>query len=645
MYVSLGFGTYEYNTTKRYRCVDLEQGVTVINELPHYVSDVVMYMFNGDLITDLGNLYEFGDIGSLDLTSAIRLRYLRVGNHANKNTYTNTRLTELSLLTCNALEYIDLTNCKGFGTQTGQNGIFTLNLANQTALREFYADGATMTNITFPETETLHTIHLGDKLRRLRLVNLPGLTDFRMSGGNNLESVVISNTPTANTYSIVYESWATGTGQLTEVNIDGLDWKNCNVDFIDYLANIGAKLKGTIQIAASEIVTFEMKKRWITLWGNIDNSDNELHIIHGYVNIAQVLVTGETDLSELGDYQMDIIASPLNGNNISKIEWELSSNNYATIDKNTGVITVHSTAAAGLQPNGTVTAKLTRVSGSIIEASMTVNFYKAKAKRGDYLFNDGSYSSYKNNNKTVIGIVTDVDETGYHGTACNLNLQLGYPLTEIEVSLNNVGIGLSYGNTWDGIVIDDKTVPVSEFITKYFDTYGNIITTSGAIAMDCYEYTDKYIEGAKKRVQAKGKTYPRTKEELLEYINLYPDAYGDCAPVALMADFYEPKINENHILADQFKAGNWKLIDARNIMYMLYLVAINHECYNNNTLLVPIDVNIFIVAPPSMYSYNFTRFWHVRNETNDKLIVIYHQGTGNVNQNDRKLATYYMVKF
>jgi hypothetical protein len=74
MYVSLGFGAYDYKTTKRYRCLDLEKGVTVKNEFTTNVNDVVMYLFNGDMITDIGNLYEFGNIGSLDLTNAKRLR-------------------------------------------------------------------------------------------------------------------------------------------------------------------------------------------------------------------------------------------------------------------------------------------------------------------------------------------------------------------------------------------------------------------------------------------------------------------------------------------------------------------------------------------------------------------------------------------
>ena len=97
------------------------------------------------------------------------------------------------LTACDALEYLDLTSCQGFGTGTGQNGIYTLDLSKQTLLQEFYCKGATMSGITFPETPSLHTIHFGGGLSRLRLVNLTGLTDFQMESGEKITSVIMRN--------------------------------------------------------------------------------------------------------------------------------------------------------------------------------------------------------------------------------------------------------------------------------------------------------------------------------------------------------------------------------------------------------------------------------------------------------------------
>ena len=50
-----------------------------------------------------------------------------------------------------------------------------------------------MSGITFPETPSLHTIHIGGGLSRLRLVNLSGLTDFQMESGEKIQSVIMRN--------------------------------------------------------------------------------------------------------------------------------------------------------------------------------------------------------------------------------------------------------------------------------------------------------------------------------------------------------------------------------------------------------------------------------------------------------------------
>ena len=48
LYVCLGFGTYDYKTTKRYRCLNPEEGVLVKNEYTQNVTDNVCYLFNGN---------------------------------------------------------------------------------------------------------------------------------------------------------------------------------------------------------------------------------------------------------------------------------------------------------------------------------------------------------------------------------------------------------------------------------------------------------------------------------------------------------------------------------------------------------------------------------------------------------------------
>lgn len=420
MYVSLGFGAYDYKTTKRYRCLDLENGVTVKNELTTNVNDVVMYLFNGDMITDIGNLYEFGNIGSLDLTNAKRLRWLRVGNKDKQENYINTKLTALVLTSCDALEYLDLTSCQGFGTGTGQNGIYTLDLSKQTLLQEFYCKGATMSGITFPETPSLHTIHIGGGLSRLRLVNLSGLIDFQMEDGEKIQSVIMRNcgeVAKTQSYAIISNILANENNVLNDIEIHGIDWLDASSEIVEVLCDKKARLKGKINIVGQNQMTFTLKKKLISMYGDIDSMDNDLYVTYEVREIKEIIVPAKQYFSEVGQYQLTYDVDSPYANNYKSIKWTLAPNLYATIDENTGILSVTRIGSEvdNTGPNANITITITTNDGSTISAISNLNFWFRDAKLGDIVYHDGTYSSandYESNiqsGKTPIGICFFID--------------------------------------------------------------------------------------------------------------------------------------------------------------------------------------------------------------------------------------------
>ena len=415
MYVSLGFGAYDYKTTKRYRCLDLENGVTVKNEFTTNVNDVVMYLFNGDMITDIGNLYEFGNIGSLDLTNAKRLRWLRVGNKDKQSQYINTKLTALVLTACDALEYLDLTSCQGFGTGTGQNGIYTLDLSKQTLLQEFYCKGATMSGITFPETPSLHTIHIGGGLSRLRLVNLSGLQDFQMESGDKITSVILRNcgdVAKTQSYDILVNILSNENNVLSDVEIDDIDWKDASAEIVEMLCDKKAKLKGKINIVGANKVTFELKKKLKAQYGDIDNEANGLYVSYVQRPIVEVTMLPKQYFTEVGEYQLSFEIDSPYANNYSRIEWSLASNLYATINQETGVVTVNRMGEEvdGTGPNADATVTIYLMDGTSVSASSNLNFWIREVRVGDIVYHDGTVASPNDHavmlaaNKTAIGI-------------------------------------------------------------------------------------------------------------------------------------------------------------------------------------------------------------------------------------------------
>ena len=422
MYVSLGFGAYDYKTTKRYRCLDLENGVTVKNEFTTNVNDVVMYLFNGDMITDIGNLYEFGNIGSLDLTNAKRLRWLRVGNKDRRNStqYVNTKLTSLVLTNCDALEYLDLTGCEGFGTGTGQNGIYTLDLSKQTLLQELYCKGATMSGITFPETPSLHTIHIGGGLSRLRLVNLSGLQDFQIESGEKITNIIMRNcgeVAKTQSYSIITSILANENNVLSDVEIDGIDWTDASAEIVELLCDKKAKLKGRINIIGANQVTYELKKKLKEQYGDIDNENNSLYISYEVRNIKSVTMIPKQYFAEVGDYQLTFEIDSPYANSYSHVEWSVIPNLYCIIDSTTGILSVTRIGEEvdNTGPNVNVTVTVHMMNGSSLSATSNLNFWKRECKIGDIVYHDGSFASAKDHesmlaaNKIAIGICFYID--------------------------------------------------------------------------------------------------------------------------------------------------------------------------------------------------------------------------------------------
>lgn len=434
LYVCLGFGTYDYKTTKRYRCLNPSEGVLVKNEYTQNVTDNVCYLFNGDLITDMGNLYEFGDIGSLDLTVAKRLRYLRVGNNKNKVLYSNSQLTDIVLTNCESLEYIDFTNCTGFGTGSGQNGIFTLQLQNQSLLQEFYASGASMTGIIFPETPSLRIIELGDNLTSLDIQNLIGLESFSLDGGSKIQTLKMSNSgkiSSEQSYNILVQIFS-GENVLKNVDIRGINWTNASGEIIEKLCDLKANLTGKINMLYVGQMTYALKSKLVKQYGNIDDPNNPLYITYKAEAIDSLKLQDKIYYSSTGEYDIEFSVSNSKGNNfiVNSIQYTLEDNLYSTIDSKTGKLTVNKIGEEnedGTGPHAKLTITMRAYSvdanGNLdintsyeITAESELNFWNKTLKIGDIIYADGfvssakDYQMYVSQGKFPIGVCFYIDE-------------------------------------------------------------------------------------------------------------------------------------------------------------------------------------------------------------------------------------------
>ena len=608
MYVSLGFGAYDYKTTKRYRCLDLENGVTVKNEFVTNVNDVVMYLFNGDMITDIGNLYEFGNIGSLDLTNAKRLRTLRVGSKDNKSKYVNTKLTSLVLSSCDAMEYLDLTSCQGFGQGTGQNGIYTLDLSSLTLLQELYCSNSSMSGITFPETPSLRIAHVGSNLTRLRLINLTNLNEFKIDSGAKIQSVIIKNSGNLSktlSYDVIGSILAIEDNVLSEIELEGIDWKDASAEIVEILCDKKAKLKGKINIVGANQMSFELKRKLLNQYGNIDDPNNGLHITYEQRKLRTISMPNKQYFTETGEFKLEYSIDSPYANDYLYEKWSLVTNLYATIDEDTGVLNINRIGEGidGIGPNAMVTVTVYLSDGSTLTTTSELNFWKRVCKLGDVVYHDGSFSAAKdytseaasgkiaigvcfyidpnNSNNRLMVALRDITNQNWGPVQSNLNVTLAdnpnLNFYDVQLLSNNSNTINSWNELRDSImgdadgwaILDPNAEPAGQigWMTVAIDNgqymigdkvpYGKYYTEAVMQVRNVVLSDSNFSDFAQIPVRTESMPETNVLTALLNYAtNSKGEKYKQLYfPMPSYCYAFIPTTNKN--LADKFKEHNW----------------------------------------------------------------------------------------
>ena len=301
----------------------------------------------------------------------------------------------------------------------------------------------------------------------------------------------------------------------------------------------------------------------------------------------------------------------MNANNFVAVKWAITTNNYATIDADTGMLTVTKVGTEEQAPSAQITAVVTLADGSTLTDTVTVGFYFRSCKLGDYVFADGTYSDQLDGSKTVVGVCFYIDPYDNSQRLCvalndlpayqwglysgntdftigEIGLQdsPGYSVFDIPTLTNKGAHGMStdYINAEtyrdettagdsDGFKVFEAETVIAEIGFKVLRTklgpypegiklpYGlintlNIITHRNIILSD----------------SAINLPLPQTSDSMTCYqhlLQLMKDVVGDNGneakysqfyyPAASLCNCYEPAIKQGEVLADKFKAGKWFL--------------------------------------------------------------------------------------
>ena len=380
-------------------------------EVYHFVVDDSGAL--GDTVCGLkgGNYYRsFGNLGDLSV------------NPTNDFTINGQRLVEIVATPTGNPEFrpsrlnvntplITSLNLNGESLLGGQ-----LDISGSIRLLKMDVRGTKITSVIFPTAKLLSEVRLGGYLTELEIKDLPSLSLLTLDAYSYLTSFVIGdNVGTLDLYNTIAELYDAKHNEtdenrkLTKLAVRDVAWKNVTADFLNWLVNISdVHITGTISLASTEYMTFELKKALIEKFGNIDNETNPLRISYVQRSINSAQIGGDNTFRSADVRKFTIIPNSPNANNFVSLEWSMPTSSYASVDPRTGVVTVNKISETALTVKLTCTIVTTE---KTLTVTKDLYLYDRPAALGDYVFSDGSYSDMLNPLKSPIGICFYIGET------------------------------------------------------------------------------------------------------------------------------------------------------------------------------------------------------------------------------------------
>lgn len=238
-------------------------------------------------IGDLSRCY----VGDNDFSKASRLQSLIVGS--NVEGYKNTYMTKITLGNNKLLEYLDIRNVSGL------NSVVDLSQCNN--LLELHAEGSGATGVIFANGGKLKKAYI-PSIVSLTMKNLNNIEEFEVASYDNLQTLIVENTPFINTYEVVNSA-----GKLNTVRLIGINWDSSyNISDSSILERL-LTLRGVdndgyetlISILSGKfhaaIIKQKQLENYITAWHDLEISYNTL--------IVQYTVTFLNDDGSVLDVQ------------------------------------------------------------------------------------------------------------------------------------------------------------------------------------------------------------------------------------------------------------------------------------------------------------------------------------------------------
>ena len=501
MYIGLGATEQKMSSCKNFKRVtdventyDIVPGPDGLNFALSETGDQNNWFFGTDQLTEIGDFARGCKIKVFQQISFPKLRELNLGHEKDRNGveyreyYTEvqedgSKVKRIRPFTNQYLEAIDCSSLKQLTLLdvTNHTALKTLTLTACDQLQELYAKGTdSLSTIALPATTALKTIYLGKNLVTLNLANLTSIEKFELEGADKLSQLFINNCGNymaSRSYDIMtmaITALEKAYRPVTNNNVcqfTGINWQNVSISDIERLLNIEAKLSGYINInSTAGSLTNELKVRLVNSYGNIDDPANGLYITYTQQAINTIKMPNKLYIHEPGTTALTFTVN--NGgiaNTYSYANWTLSSNEYATIDNATGVITRNSTPAPETAPPARLKVTVYQIADqngrprpAVESNEVLVYFFERHAKPGDIVYHDGTFSDEKDSSKTPIGVCFYVDPNDKQKRLM-VALENIYNASDNEIYKWGIGTGNSYTSNGEQVYYGSPQINAQQY--------------------------------------------------------------------------------------------------------------------------------------------------------------------------------------
>lgn len=512
----------------------------------------------------------------------------------------------------------------------------SLDLSTLWRLEEVDVTATKVTSVKLPVNSNIYKLHLPSSIQSLLLDNLARLTDFNMRGYRNLTSITIYDT-NIDSLSLL-RSCISAESKLTNLDINNINWTDVTLDELHYLLKIDkCNLIGKITIKSGEVISFDDKMSLLSKFGNIDDPQNDLYMIYDVIKSTDenyISIKGESSVYHNGNYPYSLnypsaMDSNISANDFYDIEWSVDNTTFGNINDVSGMFRFIDIPEITDKEERTINIHCTIYkmrNGSPYSFTVTkkIYLYQLPANVGDYLYADGTYSSYEDysGNKTIVGVciyaedtdkaenqkrvaaaIESVGSSKYPGVMWGMDSKIDGIEYEYDIP-ELANYTYPFTTSWDGNMYITNSIAINVIKNlSSFDASLSVHDVDGKANTDIIiAYRDKVLAAGKKPSPNNwsGQGGDITNEYLYMTSlidNTTTDANGIDQrmvyfPAASFCHAYQPGhkpggvvLKEGEVLSENLTVGNWYLPSFNQAVHMWYYLTNKKSAFDTSVTL------------------------------------------------------------